>query len=587
MRSPANRPYAAAPTAAATSSATREWFTINAALAPEAAASSALWTGLPASPATYTPATVVSLVVGSLFTRSVEEHTRCSGESGLISFRFGLGAYLSTVKLQNRTRDLVFVLFEKCCYDATFMLRYTARTWLSSYKSEGPLFYAWLAVLATAFVGSSVAAMPVGPVHIFPFRIALFAFVLFYAWRLWKTQTLPEFSPIARSIVGALLVFLAYSTLSMTWAPGKFLALTHIFFMGSGVALVIVTAALVNTTRRLWILAIGLFAVTAIVLLVALIEYLTRIHFSGSAANLYPLYRQRTPTGFFTNPNDLATVIVLFTPVCLLYAMRSRRWRSMLLGSGVAALGLGFVFLTIGARANMVAALLGLGCAAVFLRDRRLWTFIGLTTALIVMLNFTLLDQNLINRIDLAVRGPAAKNTVLEPAVQQRLDENRNVILSLQSLSSGESQSSREVRLLLIKNGLVFFRDSYFVGVGAGNSSWYLENKSPQPAIDSDGTLKTNLHNWWIELLVNYGLAGFLAYVAAFAGIGLSLLVLIRRRGRNEKDSLLLVAALMGMGTFTISVVGPSSVAALMPQWVFFGFALAVVNTFQRSSGVE
>ena len=62
------RPSAAAPTAAATSSATREWFTKNAALAPEAAASSALWTALPASPATYTPATVVSLVVGSAFT---------------------------------------------------------------------------------------------------------------------------------------------------------------------------------------------------------------------------------------------------------------------------------------------------------------------------------------------------------------------------------------------------------------------------------------------------------------------------------------------------------------------------------------
>ena len=66
---PGEPPYAVAPTAAATSSATREWFTKNAALALEAAATSALWTGLPASPATYTPATVVSLVVGSLFTR--------------------------------------------------------------------------------------------------------------------------------------------------------------------------------------------------------------------------------------------------------------------------------------------------------------------------------------------------------------------------------------------------------------------------------------------------------------------------------------------------------------------------------------
>jgi hypothetical protein len=49
------RTYAAAPTAAATSSATREWFTKNAALAPEAEAGSALCTALPASPATYTP----------------------------------------------------------------------------------------------------------------------------------------------------------------------------------------------------------------------------------------------------------------------------------------------------------------------------------------------------------------------------------------------------------------------------------------------------------------------------------------------------------------------------------------------------
>jgi hypothetical protein len=62
------RRYTAAPTAAATSSATREWFTKNAAFAPEAAASSALWMALPASPATYTPATLVSRVVGSALT---------------------------------------------------------------------------------------------------------------------------------------------------------------------------------------------------------------------------------------------------------------------------------------------------------------------------------------------------------------------------------------------------------------------------------------------------------------------------------------------------------------------------------------
>jgi teichuronic acid biosynthesis protein TuaE len=436
------------------------------------------------------------------------------------------------------------------------------------YRSYDGLFLsAWTLVLATAFLGPSIMAVPVGPISLFPFRLILPLFVLVYAWHLWRTRTMPQFSPVARLAVVMLLLFLAYAMISVAWAPDKFLAVRNVIFIGSGIALVVITAALANTWSKLWVLSAWLFAIVTAMILVALGEYLTRLHFPISAVNSYDSYRLRTPSSFFTNPNDLATVIVLFVPLCLLYAMRKKGLGNTLLACAVAGLGLGFVFLTISSRASMLAALLELGCAVVFLRGWRPWAFIGATVTLVIVLNFTLLNQNLINSLD-------PTSLTLSAGTQSRLDEYRDVSQSLGSLAVVSPNSSSQVRLQMLEDGIGFLRDSHFLGVGAGNSSWYMA-RNPEPIVWADGIVMTDLHNWWVELLTEYGLPGFLAYMTAFTGIGFSLLLLAwQRRGTD----ILPLIALMGMAAFLLCVLGPSSVVALMPQWVFLGFALAVVN---------
>jgi len=213
-------------------------------------------------------------------------------------------------------------------------------------------------------------------------------------------------------------------------------------------------------------------------------EVLTGNHLSVSRYVDANLRLSRLPSAVFYNTNDFATFLALSTSFFLgLLRMDSRFFR--VLGVVLIAIAL-FLLDATSSRANMLAV----ACIFVF------WFFPFLhsirTKWARVFLTGILFFSLLAGAILLFTSGPIQ-------SLQREVTEE---------LGSGGT------RMNLIKNSLHFLFESMGLGVGAGNAEWYMEKRRIYDTAEI-----TNVHNWWIELLVNYGLVVMLLYILQYGYI--------------------------------------------------------------------
>ena len=111
---------------------------------------------------------------------------------------------------------------------------------------------------------------------------------------------------------------------------------------------------------------------------------------------------------------------------------------------------------------------------------------------------------------------------------------------------------------------------SFFIGLGAGQVEKYMEQFGNTKDV-------ANLHNWWLEVLVDHGI---------FIGFGYTILFLwllreIYKKALKTKDNFLkyinysLVVILI---VFVLTSISPSSSVGYAPLWLTLGLALAAKN---------
>lgn len=130
------------------------------------------------------------------------------------------------------------------------------------------------------------------------------------------------------------------------------------------------------------------------------------------------------------------------------------------------------------------------------------------------------------------------------------------------------SGSSDIARLNLIKNGLYFLKQTYGFGVGAGNLYNWLAERS----IYYIGDLRF-IHNWYIEVLVTFGVVFFILYMI-FHGRILHKLYSHKYRTSSLKTSFFL-------SFLCFSVVSISSSSNVYSEWVWM--YLVVVSLYTLS----
>lgn len=398
------------------------------------------------------------------------------------------------------------------------------------------------------FTGTTFFTISLGIIHLFPFRI----FVLL----LWGIFLTKERDSIKWNLIKVkwaicfLLFWVVYAILSLSWADNKIEALKHIIFLFMNVSLVFFIVYYLRELDQLFSVVKLWMVLFVIMLPIGFWEVSTGNHLPGSGLLTvdegYEFYKF-APTTFFGNQNDYATIIALSFPMFYVSIGYLKRYYFKLGLGLICVAGLLMLIFTT-SRANYIGVLVGFLFWFLFvlkIRDKFKIISVILSILIIVALNLTTENWDYLNVVW----------------------EDFSVLLNAK-----DAEGSINIRSNLIKNGIYFAVISFGFGIGAGNIEHYMSNYPKYFVGDI-----TNVHNWWIELLVNYGIVIFVGYLILYIGIFVRLWKYVYRL-KMPKEKIICEALLCGMVTFSISSISSSSLIAFYPQWAYFGLALAFIS---------
>jgi teichuronic acid biosynthesis protein TuaE len=428
------------------------------------------------------------------------------------------------------------------------------------------LTWLWLLTIATAFFGPLLALNNYPGLFAYKilFAVHLIAFSFLLATKKIELRMLPRLKPYFLFFA----VWLGWALLSLLWADNKMDGIYNIWYLFSGLSLASFSAVYIRKGRELKVLTGILVAVFLLVLGVGLWETRTGLHLktAGEVLNLTG-YARYMPRGFFKNPNDMATYLVLYLP--FVYTLARYCCRKLitapLLTVLLPAAGLGvFLILQSGSRANMLALVpMALAAVVLYFIHHRIKALLNTTVLLIitVMAYFML--------------------TTSTPEFAYWC--NRQYRIATHHLSTLQYAGGAEsARVVLLKNSINELKDHALMGVGAGNAEEHMKKYRTATFV------LLALHNWWLEILVNYGVFVFILYLIFYVKLLYELFLVTVRAGPGILQ-VLGEGCLLALVAFPIAAISSSSLIYARFMWILFGIALCVVNNYhlQRLKGEE
>jgi teichuronic acid biosynthesis protein TuaE len=355
-----------------------------------------------------------------------------------------------------------------------------------------------------------------------------------------------------------LAIWLVWAALSIGWAEdvGGAVRWTSFLAMYGGLALAIPIAC---ATRRRTIILLRVLLVTfAVAVLIALAELTTGIRLPTSRLLGNPQAGDLGATSLFGNQNNLATYLTLSLPYFLALPVVFRDVRLRALGVAGTAISL-VLLLETGSKSNLIATgLILVGLIAAVAADGRSRSRLMVALAVALAAAVVVL--------------PAAQGSGFVP-LPKRTATKLNFSVIQRQVQAGTGSGA--VRSALLGDGLNLVVETGGIGVGAGNAETRVKSLPDFPGVG-------NLHDWWLEVLVDGGLIGFALYVAFY-------LVLFRGqlRARGSPDPLVRYLGLAGtlaLLGFVAGSLGPSTVIAFAPMWVTFGLCMLAMVLARRAA---
>ncbi|WP_339060566.1 O-antigen ligase family protein [Tepidibacillus marianensis] len=410
--------------------------------------------------------------------------------------------------------------------------------------SKGFLYF----VLGATLFGPAFLNVIVGPISFSLGRITLYVLWVIFCILFLKNDGEISLSHLKVSpIVWFLIFWFIYALVSMLWADSTLDAIKNINHLFVGFSLIIFVVFFfidqLDYLRfyNLWII------ILISLLIIGLWNVLTG-HQLGVSTLVGLTNDQRfTPTSVFHNQNDFATYLALSLPFTLTLIRHGRNIWISISGLLLTLINIYLVFLTY-SRSNYLAIAMGLVFWFLFYLSRK--------------------EKLLI--IGLALVGVILLIILFPEPFHAAIDILRIQIDSL--FVHDQGKESVNVRLNLIKNSLLFLYDHYGFGVGAGNAEYHMGHFR---VYDTAGIV--NVHNWWFELLVNYGVIIFVGYIYFY----LSLIVMLKKQYQHlmdRKEKMIAESLTVGLVIFFLASTSSSTIIAFGPQWLFFAFVIGFVN---------
>jgi teichuronic acid biosynthesis protein TuaE len=406
----------------------------------------------------------------------------------------------------------------------------------------------WVVLVFLFLLGGGLFEIPFGEFHITPFRILMpiFLYIFLLTFFLYGKIRL-------NSKVGLYQLFLAlwllWEVVSIFWASAYIGTARSIEALVSGILLITFSLLFLNTERGIRSIY-GLWLVFAVISIgVGIWESQTGMHLSSSNQREVIQMSETFPTGFFYNSNDFATFLTLSFPF-MFTALRFLKG-AFLKVLGVVAISASFYLIILtSSRANIIAVLIGI-CLLFVLPGVR---------ARIKSVATPLAIGGLIMLVGFAFSVPV---------ISSFTDSLGTIPQQILSVNPGEK--SVAIRMDLIRDGLVWLQNSHFLGGGGGSFVYW-------------GT--TNPHDWWLEILVDYGVVIFALFLVFYLGL-LWNLFRIFHSSENQTLKVVALATFISLVEFSVGSTSSSGLIGAIFVWFLFATALCIISCYRlKEKGV-
>ena len=404
------------------------------------------------------------------------------------------------------------------------------------------IYLIYLSMLFVPF-GSKTVGISIGPVQLSPYRLCI---LLAFALHIIKTSGKIKFS--GKGITGYsmkfMLVWLAYSIVSSLWAKDISSWLRVTLFITFGTVSMIMFIHYFNSKDRIIKAAVffelGIFAQS----MIGWYEVITRNYrfvemgTSISDANYrnYIATSYRIPIAMQSNPNNFALLMFVGIFVALFLFVNSNNKRKKVICLIMASNCTILAFLTI-SRAVILGIFISVLCLTLYIGKKKFSAVAGIICIAIIIMPYVL-----------------------------------RYVSSFMSFTFNVVNGSDSVRVNLIRVSLADLLKTYGFGVGAGQIDYWLGIYNGPIYIERIA----NVHNWWAEVLSNYGVIIFVGYLFFYFGI----LFFLRRKSKavyiqESKSCNVLAALLVG---FVLASTSPSSLVIIEWFWLFMSFLVAYIS---------
>lgn len=395
---------------------------------------------------------------------------------------------------------------------------------------------AYIILFALIFIDPFFFNIPIGPL-----RMTLLRLVIGVLFVIMLDQIFIKRNPFHTGHIRFPLAFLGiwfyYGALSLIWTSSKGTAIKELYYFAVFLLLILVLVFLLQNIKSSVITA-TFWLIGIVIVLISILEFTFDVHLPTSRfvieAERFSDIDYRRATGFFYNENDLALFLVILVPFYLSGLLK----RSLLVKLANVILIVALLFIT-------------------YFNDARL----SVMAIVLQMLLFALFSYK--NLLKHGARLFLLFSPLLFLAAAGIVYYLANASL-FEGIKAG--QGSAFIRMNLYLSGLYGTFQSFMLGVGPGNF------QHMDPAFDTLGF--TNPHNWWLEVLTNYGLFIFAGYCAFFLFIMVQLYLIYWSDKKNNKLALTLFLSFIG---FAIACLGPSSLFYFWPMWLLYGVTLGYI----------
>lgn len=404
-----------------------------------------------------------------------------------------------------------------------------------------------LLYLAAFFVplGAKILSVSVGPFQLSPFRLCIFLAIICHCIKGGDNLKLTYRKNNTGYALAFMSLWIIYAVVSLIWARDNAAWFRNIYFLCIGIASIALFCHYFSTIELLKKAAVAFELGIFVQGVIGWYEIFSRnylfIEMTEKNVRSYLAGINRIPIAMQNNPNNFATMMFCGAAIAgfLLINETRKNRKPLFFLMGINCIAL--LFLTT-SRANILGVLVTV-CVFLLIGNRKK---IALLIALLI--------------------------------IALCIPQTTEYISDVLQFRFAEVNGSDSLRLGLLKTGLMYTYETFGFGTGAGQIEYWIQTYGSPYNVGSI----TNIHNWWIELISNYGLFVFIGYIVFY----LKMMFTFKRKGNSDrtspmaKTSIFIFSVLAG---YIVACISPSSLVNLEWSWVFMGLLISYMSIVENS----